>query len=398
MSRSRKPVAFVLVLLVVFLSSLNLRAGIASVAPVLAQIRDTYAVSSAAVGILTALPGFVFALMGWCAVPIARRWGLSLTVVIGGLAMLVGLALRPWSGSFPGFLGLTLLLVGGMAVANILLPAWIKQHGPASRMILLMTLYTSVLGVSAALGPLSAVVMPTWRGSLAVWAIPVGIQLLVWFIVLPRTLGDVPRAPIEEPGPGVALIKSPTAVAMLLFFGLQSTMAYVQMGWLPQMLIDKEASQSTASLALALIGALNIIGGILMPWFIARLDKLKPVPIVLALCTAAGWAGMLGDGEHYPLLWAGLMGIGGMCFPLAIALLPARTKSALMTARLSGFVQPGGYVLAGAVPLLLGVLNSWSGGWTVPLVVLIILSFAMLGAGLRATRSVFIDDELRAAT
>lgn len=394
MGKSRNPLAFFLILLVVGISSLNLRAGIASVAPVLAQIRENFGISPATVGVLTALPGFVFAIMGWCAVPIARRSGLSLTVFVGGIAMLIGLALRPWTGSFAGFLALTLLLVSGMAVANIVLPAWIKQHGRVSQMVVLMTLYTSVLGLSSALGPLSAVVMPTWRGSLAVWAIPVGIALLVWLAVLPRTWGDIPHAPLGDAGPSVPIIKSPTAVAMLLFFGLQSTMAYVQMGWLPQMLMDKGVSQSTASLALALIGALNIVGGILMPWLIERLNNLRPVPIFLALCTASGWGGMLVDAAGAPLLWAGLMGVGGMCFPLAIALLAARTRTAVMTARLSGFVQPGGYVLAGVVPLVLGALNSWSGNWTVPLVVLIILSFAMLGASLGATRSVFIDDEL----
>mgnify|MGYP001756996296 FL=1 len=83
-----------------------------------------------------------------------------------------------------------------------------------------------------------------------------------------------------------------------------------------------------------------------------------------------------------------------MCFPLALALLTARTRSALTTARLSGFVQPGGYILAGCVPLLVGVIRGATGSWTVVLVGLLVLSLCMLVAGLRATTRVYIDDEL----
>lgn len=181
---------------------------------------------------------------------------------------------------------------------------------------------------------------------------------------------------------------------MLFFFGTQSSMAYTQMGWLPQMLIDRGVSAGTASITLAVLGAFNVLGGVIMPQLAARLKSLTPAPIILAAVTFLGWLGTFLAPASAPLLWGTLLGIGGMCFPLAIALLAERTKSALVTARLSGFVQPGGYVIAGLVPLVVGWLYGLTGGWAAALCLLIVLSAGLLLFGLRATRNVFIDDEL----
>ena len=395
-SAFRRSLAPVLLFVVVCLTALNLRTGIASVAPVLGQIQNFFEISSGQAGLLTALPGLCFAAMGLAAVPIARRGGLSRTLAGGTLALAVGLALRPWVSSFPLFIALTLCVVGGIALANVLLPAWIKQHGSGRTLVALMTTYTTMLGVSSALGPLSAVTQSTWQGALWIWCLPAIAQLVAWIVVLPQAGKDVAHGAVDGAGAPKPMYTSPTAVAMLFFFGLQSSMAYVQMGWLPRMLVEKGVSEDTASVALAVIGVFNIAGGVIMPWLISRLDRLTPVPIVLALCTCAGWGGVLVAADAAPLAWACLMGIGGMCFPLALALLTARTRSALTTARLSGFVQPGGYILAGLLPLFVGVVHGATGNWTAVLIALMVLSLCMLVAGLRATRRVYIDDELAA--
>ena len=73
----RRTLAPALLFTVVCLTAVNLRSGIASVAPVLGQIQDYFGISSGAAGLLTALPGLCFAVMGLAAVPIARRVGLS---------------------------------------------------------------------------------------------------------------------------------------------------------------------------------------------------------------------------------------------------------------------------------------------------------------------------------
>ena len=407
-------VGFGLAVVAVAIAAVNLRAGISSLAPVIVQVAEAFSISSSTAGILTSLPGFCFAIMGWLAVPIAKRLGLSPTLVAGGVALLVGLSIRPFADSYFPFLLLTVVLIAGIAVGNILLPAWVKEHSQGTQQVRLMMTYTAVLGGSGAIGPLSALLFngeSAWRWSLGVWVIPVIIQVVVWGIVLSRTKRDVPstgvmpdpdalqeaaesKASVQISNPGGSLLKSPTAVAMLLFFGIQSSGAYAQMGWLPAILVDSGVSTAIASIALAVLGGINVIGGVLMPWLLSRLDNGVPLPVILGAITTAGWLGVMFAPTAAPLLWAMLLGIGGMCFPLALALLTVRTRSPLVTARLSGFVQPGGYIIAGVVPLLMGFLYSSTGSWDAALILVTVMSLALIVSGMRAARNVYIDDEL----
>ncbi|WP_293768494.1 MFS transporter [uncultured Corynebacterium sp.] len=395
----RTQLSAVLVFVAVVLSALNLRAGVSSLAPVLGQVRDAFGVSTATAGVLTSLPGLCFALMGWCAVPIARRTGLSPTIAVGTAGIIVGLALRPWVGSFAAFFLLTVLVVAGIAVQNVLLPAWIKNTSTPLSPVVAMSAYTAVLGLSGAIGPASALVSPgDWQQALFLWLWPAVLAVVVWVFVWRRLGRDLPRpataADLHQPEPEGKLFTSPTAWFMLGFFGLQSAGAYVQMGWLPQMLIDRGVDEATASWALILLGAVNVVGGVLMPWLAARMRNLIPVPIVLSGITIGGWLGVLCAADAAPLLWAFLLGTGGMCFPLVLALLAERTRSPLMTARLSGFAQPGGYLVAGGLPLLVGVLYSHFGGWDEILWLLIGLAGLMAFFGAMSARRVFVDDEV----
>ena len=78
----------------VFVAALNLRAGISSVGPVLGDLLAWYDASGALAGLVTAMPGMFFAVMGLAAVPIASRLGLSRTLLLGMTMTLAGLALR----------------------------------------------------------------------------------------------------------------------------------------------------------------------------------------------------------------------------------------------------------------------------------------------------------------
>lgn len=400
-SRAALPTAVALLAVIVF--SINLRLGVSAIAPALGHIRHYFGVSTSVAGILTALPGFMFAIMGWCAVPLARRVGVTPTLIVGAVAITLGTALRPVAPLFSAFLILTVLVVGGIALGNVLLPAWIKAHFPAKTAVVLMTAYTTVLGMSGAVGPLSALLFEqedpdAWRGMLGVWAVPAVIMLCVWILLAKRYGKDVPRSPALStstfPPTEVPMYRSPTAVTMMLFFGVQSATAYVQMGWLPQILTDRGVSAATASIALSTVGVINIVGGLIMPTVIARTRRLTPLPVVLALFSCAGWLGIFMNATAAPITWSVLMGIGGMCFPLALALLTARTKDPLITARLSGFVQPGGYLIAGAIPLAVGFIFSALGNWDAIVLGLAVLAIIQAGLGVVAARHTLIDDEL----
>jgi CP family cyanate transporter-like MFS transporter len=183
----------------------------------------------------------------------------------------------------------------------------------------------------------------------------------------------------------------------MLFFGLQSTNAYIQMGWLPQIYRDAGLDPAIGSVGLALVGALNVFGGIVMPALIDRVRSAVLFPVLFSVLTAAGYAGLLLIPDVLPLLWAVILGLGGFCFPTALALIPASSRDPLVTARLSGFVQPFGYLLAAAGPFLVGLEYGRTGQWSGILTALILATVLMAVCGYRAARRGFIDDELMEA-
>lgn len=417
-------------LVAVISAAANLRAGISSLGAVLEQVMASFQASASVAGVLTAMPGFAFAIMGLAAVPIARRFGLSFTLFAGMVAMLVGLAFRPLIGAYvPGgmvtFIVLTALVVGGIALLNVLLPAWIKQHAPRCS-VLLMSCYSGFLGLSGAVAPLSALWFSgedAWRPALGIWALLAATQVVVWILVLIRVGVDKPaKPPVAQPTnsgtesmptttttdtavdadpaavankiASTSLWRSPTAVAMMVLFGLQSSNAYVQMGWLPQMYIDQGVSPGRAAVGLAVLGTVNVIGGVSMPFVVARIRDLRPVIVVFGVLTTVGYLGVMFAGAVAPEAWAIVLGLGGMCFPTILALLAARTRTPEVTARLSGFVQPYGYLLAGVLPLLIGFVYQATGAWTLILTVMALTGVGMSALGYRAGKKVFIDDEL----
>jgi len=371
-------------------------------------VLDAFGASGSLAGAITAMPGVFFGIMGLAAVPLATRIGLSRALFGGMLLTLLGLAVRPWVGDVAVFLVLTACVVGGIALGNVLLPAWIKSHG-GRHAVVLMTLYSAGLGASGALGPLSAMWFSgegAWKWALFIWVFLAVAQVLVWAFVVPRTGLDIPGAgptsATEEDAETArrlretSLWRSPTARFLMLFFGLQAMNAYIQMGWLPKIYTDNGVSSSTASIGLSVIGALNIVGGLLMPGIIARVTDLRPFPAVFAALTGLGYVGLWQAPSTVPLLWAVLLGIGGCCFPTAIALIPARSRTPLVTARLSGFVQPLGYFIAGLGPFVLGVVHEQVGSWDGILIVLVCTAVLMGVLGVLAGKRTVIDDELMA--
>ena len=139
-------------------------------------------------------------------------------------------------------------------------------------------------------------------------------------------------------------------------FALQSLNAYTQFGMLPQILADAGISPARAGLLVGVISGWGLVGGLVMPTVIARAPGLRFVVASFGALTTIGYLGLLLAPTVSPLLWACVLGIGSFAFPTAIALLPARTRSPQITARLSGATQPVGYLLAAIGPILAGVL------------------------------------------
>ncbi|WP_343955774.1 MFS transporter [Yaniella flava] len=409
MSQSTSPsstpryLSYGLMFVSVLALALNLRAAASSVGPLLAEIGDGMNFGGGTLGFLTSLPGLIFGVLGLFAVRIGKRFGISTTLLLSALALAFGIGLRAWVENSWPFLVLSIIGLTGIAIANVLMPAWIKVHG-RQYTVSLMTVYSVCVVAAGAIGAAATAPLAQyfadvfnpdtgWRAALSTWGVVALVPVVLWWLVTRRIGYDYPHIPIQD-RPSKKIFRSPTAWAMTAFFGLQSTQVYVQFGWLPQIFRDAGVEPGEAGLLLATTAAIGLVGSLIMPTVVDRAKHLWTWPVAFGVLSALGYLGLLLWPAEGRWLWVILLGIGGMAFATAISLLPARSVEPDVTARLSGFVQPVGYILAGLGPMLVGVLYAATQTWTITLIALLVVGVLMAIAGALAARDVNVDDEL----
>lgn len=397
--RRPRRLGILLLVIAVLTVGVNLRPGATSIGPLMEEIVSAYGQGAFASGLLTALPPLIFGALGLLAVPLSRRMGLTGTIVASFVVVTLGLLLRPSTEVFVLFVVLSVLGLLGPALGNVLVPAWIKLHGGA-RTVGLMTLYSATLALggsaaSALAVPMAGSAAEGWADSLRVWGIVAAVPVVVWAVALTRTGHDFPPSPPRGEIAG-SLLRSPTAIALMLMFAMQSLNAYTQFGMLPQVLTSSGISPTRAGFLIAVISGWGFVGGLVMPTVIARFRHLPWLVAGFGVLTTIGYLGLWLAPAASPMLWACVLGIGGFAFPTAIALLPARTRSARVTARLGGLAQPLGYVFAALGPIAAGTMLDLTGSFPAVLVFLAITGIVLAIAGYRAALPRYVDDEITA--
>lgn len=367
------------------LVAFNLRPAIASVGPLVADIRAETGLSNAALGFITTLPLLAFGFLSFLAFGVGRRIGMDRAVGLAVVLLGAGTLLRgatPIAALYAG----TALLGVGVALGNVLLPALVKRYFP-HRSGLITSLYSSMmgLGATAAAGLSVPIAMRIgWRGALAVWVVPAVIALVVW---LPQMKG-APEAHARASGGGLAVLgRSQLAWQVALFLGLQSLTFYVLIAWLPDLLQSRGVSEAAAGALLALAQATGMSGSMLVPMWAGALRDQRTIIWVLAVLEALGLAGLAFTGVDIVWLWVSIVGfVLGGTFGLALLLLVLRSHDAQTTGQLSGMAQSVGYLVAATGPPIFGWLHDITNGWHVPLGFLLLVLLAKLAAGLPTGR------------
>ncbi|WP_209923337.1 CynX/NimT family MFS transporter [Mycolicibacterium lutetiense] len=380
-----------LLVVAVILTALNLRPAITSIGPVLGEMRESLGASAVWAGALTTLPGLCFAAAGLAAPWLARRVGLGRAISIAMVILSIGLVIRVLDGPYV-VIGGTLVATGGIALVNVLIPVVIKGSFPAQ--VGLMTgIYTAALQGGGALG--SAITPPLepllggWRGALGSWALLSTVALLFW-LVGARGISGARTERSTSGTAGRSLLRSPLAWTVTLFFGCQSFLAYVVMGWLPEVFIDNGVSKTNAGLLLGLVSILAVPISLIVPPLAAKQKNQSGWIVGLGVIGMAGTVGLLVDPGAAPLLWSILVGIGMSVFSLALTVIALRARNAEDTARLSGMVQGFGYLLAGVGPFFFGLLHNMTAGWAAPFAMLLVVYVVQMVAGALAGRSRYV--------
>ncbi|WIM95155.1 MFS transporter [Actinoplanes oblitus] len=384
-TRSRRGRAFTLVALV--LAAVNLRLAVTSVGPVLTEIRDGLGMSSTVAGLLTSVPVVCFATVGLLAPRLARRVGAA-PVIAGGLVLLAaGLTARPFAGGPALFLLLSAVSLAGIALVNVLLPSIVKDHFP-TQVGTVTGLYSVALNLGATAAAATTVPLTDgfgdWRLGLGCWALAALVALPPWLLLARQRTATRTAAASTPP---VRVSRQPIAWALAVYFGMQSTSAYVIIGWLPQIYRDAGLSAELAGVLFATTSLLGVPLGMLLSAVAGKLRSQSGIAVTLGLFGIAGYSGLWADPAAAPWLWAVLLGIVNTAFPLVLTMIALRGSNPATVVRLSAFAQGVGYLIAIPGPILIGALHDATGGWRAPLAVMVVLMVPQITAGYFAGRN-----------
>ena len=313
-------------------------------------------------------------------------------------AVTIGLALRPFMPGTATFVLVSCLALGGIGVANIMMPVVVRRAFPR-RVGMVTGVYSMGLTLGAATAaavtvPLTAALGGDWRYGLAFWAMPAALAMVVWMGVARWIRQRAGGRPAGASSGGLRITRSRTAWAVAILFGLQSTQAYVTMGWVPQIYRDAGLSATYAGVLLALIPAVGVPTSFLVPTLAARLRNQGGVAVALTGLGFIGYLGLWIMPTTVPWLWVIVLGISQGVFPLALTLIGLRTRSAAGTVGLSSFGQSVGYLISIPGPIVVGALYGATGGWHLPLALLLVLLVPQGVAGVFAGRSRYVEDDL----
>ena len=381
-----------LALLGILLTTLILRPPVASIGPLVVELREKLGLDSLQIGALTSIPVFCFGLGAFASPAIVRRFGIDKTLLVLQGLIAIAIVGRLWFG-FAGLLVGTTVIGLSIAVANVILPSIVRARFP-DRVGVVTAIYSMTLAVGASFAASTAVPVSAalggWQVSLLVWVIPAVASLFVWSS---QTRGAAHESiPAEHHQIEARSVrKSPITWWIVTFFGVQSLGFYALLAWLPSLLIEHDKLSPAA--AGGILGVTTIVGvpfGLLLASNVRRFKSLSVPAAVSSGLTLVGMTLLL---SPVPLLAGILIGLGqASTFPLSLNMISTRATSVAQTTALSTLSQGYGYLAAAIGTFLFGWLRDASGSWAVPVLLLVLLSAIQLVAGFVAGKNRKIEN------
>lgn len=386
----RAPWLFVVA---VALAALVLRGPIVAVAPVIDAVRGDLSLSSGQAGVLTSIPVLCFALATPLALLVIRRAGPDAAVTVTILGVALGTIVRS-AGDVVAVVAGTVLIGVFITIGNVVLPVVIRRDVSAERVDLTTGVYTAALNLGStitSLGTAPLALALGWRGALVIWLGLNALALVGWLLAVgPRAaLRPAPRlvrggGPAE---PAPRIWRSATVLALALCFSSQAFSYYGVTAWLPSLLVDRNGfSIATAGASSSVFQLAAVAGAVGIPLLVRRLGPRGSILLVgLLWCTVP--IGLL----LAPQLWALWCVLGGVAqgggFTVVFVLVVRLSRSDAHASRLSATVQGIGYAVAATAPTVIGFAHDASGGWDVPLLIVLAATCSFLVCGtLAATR------------
>ncbi|MFF1908851.1 CynX/NimT family MFS transporter [Kitasatospora sp. NPDC058218] len=410
----------------ILLVALNMRACLAAISPMVGEIQHTFGLSATASGLITTVP-VLFQGVGAPLTPrLTRRFGTERVVLGAVLVLGAGVLLRVLPSVAALYAGCVVIGVA-IAVLNVSMPGLVKREFPG-RAAAMTGVYSTTMLVGATLAagtsvPLERALGGGWQASLGAWSLLALVAAVAWLPQVLRTASEPKGAPTPKatsdkralgappaegsgrvPEGGVSasgqerpaasraaegsLWRSPLAWQISLFMGISSLLVYTLVAWMPTILADHGMDRGEAGLVFAFSNLVQVAGAFLVPLLAGRMTRQRTLAVVMAALNAVGITVLLVSPVPGAWVAATILGIAqGGSLGLALAFIVLRTDSAAGAAQLGGMSQAVGYLVAAAGPVGAGALHQLTGGWNLPLVLLLVLAAVAAVAGWGAGRN-----------
>ncbi|GAB3548487.1 CP family cyanate transporter-like MFS transporter [Actinopolyspora lacussalsi] len=373
----------------ILIVAINLRPAIASVAPLVGQIQSDTGLSNTATGLLTTVPLLCFVLLSTTAPRLGRRYGEERTIAVALLLLFAGILLRVVPASAALFGG-TILVGIAITGGNVLLPTVIKKRFGAQSGVM-TGLYT--MGISIGTAAAAGLTIPWqhftglgWRATLAVWAVPAVLAVVLWLPQHRDPTGSTADA-IGDARGGQAW-RSPLGWGVTGFFALLSLTFYTVIAWLPKILTDNGMDPTTGGQMLSLANLVGIPFSLAAPIMAARSSRQVWITTTFPAMLLIGLLGLTLSPPSGALLCVLVLGVGlGGTIGIGFMLVVLRAADARGAAALAAMSQTAGYLVAATGPILTGALRDLTGSWTLPLLSLCLLVAVQIPVGIYVGQS-----------
>ncbi len=342
-------------------TSLHLRAPFLALTPILPILQAYFGITHAETGLLSTLPLLLFASVSPFVSVAAARYGMPRLFALGLLLISVGTFIRSYT-DLHGLYGGTILLSGGIAIANVLLPSFIKgyyAHHEGAATGAFVTLMNGMNAVmSIAIVPLT--LWLGWQAALGFWSVTALVWSLLW-LAFPQ------QATTQQQSHSYSLkevFRHSAAWWVTLYLGTQSLVYFALVTWLPYWVLAKGMTTADAGFYAFLFQLTGLPFSFLAPLF-ATGPRRQWLAVAICILYILGFIGIfVTRGTWWLTFSVALIGIAaGACFSLCTLAFSLRSASPLITSRMTGLGQALGYSLAALGPVGIGILYEWVGSW-----------------------------------
>lgn len=381
---------YLLAILAIMLSAINMRGGLVTVGPLVEDFQQHLNLSSSEFSLLTSLPLLCFAVVSALIPMLTRRFQPTLLMLLALIGIMIGGGLRLLP-MFPVIVGGTVVLGAAIAFLNVLTPGLVKAYFP-NRTALMTGIYSVTMSAGAGFGAYLAIPLRdsfgSWIAPMSLWAMLPLVAIIPWLFMLKIRV----QTPTVEPGQRKhSLLLNPRAWALTGYMGMQSIFFYSLAAWLPKIFMDAGLDQAAAGTSGSMLSWFGILGGFVMPLLMSRIRSMALLMAMMAALSVIILVALLLVPTLMPSVLAAGLGLTSSCmFVIALNLFALRSRNALEATALSAMAQSVGYLIAATGPLLVGGLHDLFSSWTWPLLFLVTCQIVQFCCGLPVAKGGYI--------